>query len=139
MAAAGTHQNIVRYYSSWTEQQGGEQLFYILMEKCEESLSAKQMLAGHQFKEAELVDILRQVGLFPAACPSCVVTDTVPIAWQNQASSHKKYGCLLTVWHIERLYACGRILYCLPDPSSVPSRWLRRFNTFTLGALSTWM
>lgn len=61
MAAAGTHPNIVRYYSSWTEQQGDGQLFYILMEKCDESLGHKQKFGDRSFKEAELVEILRQV------------------------------------------------------------------------------
>lgn len=61
MAAAGTHPNIVRYYSSWTEQQGDGQLFYILMEKCDESLGQKQTFGDRSFKEAELLEILRQV------------------------------------------------------------------------------
>ncbi|BDA40733.1 Wee1-like protein kinase [Coccomyxa sp. Obi] len=61
MAAAGTHPNIVRYYSSWTEQQGDGQLFYILMEKCDESLGHKQAFGDRSFKEADLLEILRQV------------------------------------------------------------------------------
>ena len=61
LAAAGSHPNIVRYYSSWTEQQGNGQLFYILMEKCDVSLGTKQSLGARSFKEAELVEILRQV------------------------------------------------------------------------------
>lgn len=61
MAAAGSHPNIVRYYSSWTEQQGEGQMLYILMELCNMSLATQQSLGDHSFKEAELVEILRQV------------------------------------------------------------------------------
>ena len=37
------------------------------MEKCDESLGHKQAFGDHSFKEAELLDILRQV--HPPACP----------------------------------------------------------------------
>lgn len=61
MAASGSHPNIVRYYSSWTEQQAEGQYFYILMEKCDVSLGTKHLLDGQPFREDELLDILRQV------------------------------------------------------------------------------
>ncbi len=61
MAASGSHSNIVRYYSSWTEQQSEGQYFYILMEKCDVSLGTKHLLDGQAFREDELLDILRQV------------------------------------------------------------------------------
>ncbi len=61
MAASGSHPNIVRYYSSWTEQQSEGQYFYILMEKCDVSLGTEHLLDGQAFREDELLDILRQV------------------------------------------------------------------------------
>ncbi len=77
LAAAGSHPNIVRYYSSWTEQQGDGQLFYILMEKCDVSLGTKQSLGARSFKEAELLEILRQV-------QCCLTHPTKPIAERIQ-------------------------------------------------------
>ena len=60
MAAAGAHPALVRYYSSWTEGGAEGQHFYILMEKCDVSLGTKMALVQQPFKEAELLEILRQ-------------------------------------------------------------------------------
>ena len=60
LAAAGMHVNIVRYYSAWTEQVGDGEHFYILMERCEASLGTKMCILGETFKEAELLEVLRQ-------------------------------------------------------------------------------
>lgn len=68
MAASGAHPNIVRYYSSWTEQQAEGQYFYILMEKCDVSLGTKHLLDGQPYREDELLDILRQ------ACPQSALS-----------------------------------------------------------------
>ena len=75
MAASGAHPNVVRYYSSWTEQQAEGQYFYILMEKCEVSLGTKHLLDGQPFREDELLDILRQV-LTSAECRDCMKAST---------------------------------------------------------------
>ena len=67
MAAAGAHPAVVRYYSSWTEGGAEAQHFYILMEKCDVSLGTKMALGEQPFKEAELLEILRQVFLYTCA------------------------------------------------------------------------
>lgn len=62
MLAAGMHPCIVRYFSSWVEADSrGGYHFYILMERCLESLDTKRKLRGGPFSEGELIDLLRQV------------------------------------------------------------------------------
>lgn len=62
MLAAGMHPCIVRYFSSWVEADSrGGYHFYILMERCLESLDTKRKLRGGPFTEGELIDLLRQV------------------------------------------------------------------------------
>ena len=62
LAAAGVHDHIVRYYGSWLEEQGeGGMHFYIQLEKCESSLGHRFMVERAPMKEAEMVDIVRQV------------------------------------------------------------------------------
>ena len=79
MAASGAHPNVVRYYSSWTEQQAEGQYFYILMEKCDVSLGTKHLLDGQPFREDELLDILRQVAPHITSCiPSMMGCQALP-------------------------------------------------------------
>eukprot|EP00884_Botryococcus_braunii_P000222 jgi/Botrbrau1/101/Bobra.0022s0090.1 len=62
MLAAGEHPCIVRYFSSWVEEESdGGHHFYILMERCLESVDTKRKLRGGPFTEGELVELLRQV------------------------------------------------------------------------------
>jgi len=65
LAAAGVHDHIVRYYGSWLEDQGeGALHFYIQLEKCETSLGHRFSVERAPLKEAELVNILRQVSRY---------------------------------------------------------------------------
>lgn len=61
MAAAGVHANIVRYYFAWMEAERDGVHFYIQQEKCGSSLGQRFCVDKRPLKEAELVDILRQV------------------------------------------------------------------------------
>ncbi len=61
MLASGVHPSIVRYFGAWTEACEEGHHFYILMERCEESLATKLMFKLTPFQETELVDLLRQV------------------------------------------------------------------------------
>lgn len=93
MAAAGSHPNIVRYYSAWTEQRAEGQHFYILMEKCDVSLGTKHLLDGQPFREDELLDILRQV-LAPTcvlSCTGCMVMTELLLVLHHMAAS--TYRC----------------------------------------------
>lgn len=60
LAAMGTHPNIIRYHSSWIDEQ--EMSIYIQMEYCNKgSLKEYAAQQTQYFSEAELLDILRQV------------------------------------------------------------------------------
>ena len=61
LAASGVHKHIVRYYFAWLEEQGESVHFYVQLEKCENSLGQRFSVEGKAFKEAELVEILKQV------------------------------------------------------------------------------
>ena len=61
LAASGVHEHIVRYYFAWLEEQAGSVHFYVQLEKCENSLGQRFSVEGKAFKEAELVEILKQV------------------------------------------------------------------------------
>lgn len=54
LAALGSHENVVGYYTSWFEN---EQL-YIQMELCDRSLSTNK---GHIPKGGEVLEVLYQV------------------------------------------------------------------------------
>ncbi|KAK9821243.1 hypothetical protein WJX81_008325 [Elliptochloris bilobata] len=65
MAAAGVHANIVRYHCAWAEVNaeepyGGHHI-YILMEPCTESLGMRRLVTKAPMREAELLEVLRQM------------------------------------------------------------------------------
>lgn len=61
LAAAGAHPSIVRYYFAWMETQGDGVHFYIQLERCGTSLAQRACVDLEPFKEAELLEILKQV------------------------------------------------------------------------------
>lgn len=77
MAAVGSHPHLVRYHTAWIEKDAaaaGEH-FYIQLEACDTSLGNLRALKS-QAKEAELLEILRQVvqsQLFNTQCGLCVL------------------------------------------------------------------
>lgn len=72
LAAAGIHQHIVRYYFAWLEEQNGKLHFYVQLEKCESSLGQRFSVERKGMKEAELTNILKQVGFLTISCPTAV-------------------------------------------------------------------
>ena len=115
MAASGAHPNVVRYYSSWTEQQAEGQYFYILMEKCDVSLGTKHLLDGQPFREDELLDILRQV--HPPLRLAVVLHGDVLV----QAAHGAAWPAMLVVVQISR------------PPSPAKLQRMVRCHTFCLG------
>ena len=78
LAACGTHPNVVRYFTSWVEEQRNVVHFYIQLERCGSSLGQRFCVDRRPFKEAELVDILRQVCcsfLSKHSCGCCFLRD----------------------------------------------------------------
>lgn len=57
MAALPAHENVIRYYGCWME----DNKLYIQTEFCEEGSLEAKLVAGHAYGEAELVDMLRQI------------------------------------------------------------------------------
>ena len=78
LAASGAHPNVVRFFSSWVEEQRNGVHFYIQLERCGSSLGQRFSVDHRPLKETELVDILRQVcSVFPSnhCCGCCVLRD----------------------------------------------------------------
>lgn len=68
LAAAGAHVNVVRYYFAWMEEHENGVHFYVQMERCGTSLAQRANVDVEPFKEAELLDLLRQACLTPKVC-----------------------------------------------------------------------
>lgn len=70
-AAVEGHPNIVTFYDSWaeTDQSSNADHFFIRLELC--GVSLKEVVAsnkGYCWKETELLDLMRQVGVNLCAC-----------------------------------------------------------------------
>lgn len=74
------HPNVVQYYTCWSEPAGevGEHL-YIQLEKCDVNLGIHASL-GEQLREADLLDVLEQVG--EGHGPAHAATWFHKVAWQ---------------------------------------------------------
>lgn len=58
------HPNVVQYFGCWVEPAGEGEHLYLQLEKCDVNLGIHASL-GEQLREAELVEVLRQVGWRP--------------------------------------------------------------------------
>lgn len=61
LASLPPHPHIVQYYTSWTEQGSHGEFLYHQLEKCDISLGSLVALGESRLREAEMLEVLRQV------------------------------------------------------------------------------
>lgn len=63
LASLPPHPHIVQYYTSWTEQGSHGEFLYHQLEKCDISLGSLVALGESRLREAEMLEVLRQMCL----------------------------------------------------------------------------
>ena len=115
------HPHVVQYFGCWTEAGGtageggstGEHL-YLQLEKCDVNLGIHASL-GEQLKEAELLDVLRQVGWVEWVERVAGVGWVTWVLGCSVESPRLKQG--LAGWDVGRAPGASGRHYCLPHPT----------------------